>query len=143
MPKLSIDTITSIIGKILLIISMIMVSVFAYYYLKNNTNFFTQAELLIGANGQLIDGKLILLLSSSIILFGLSMFLIDGFWRIFWNFLWDFLINSIALALFLIGVFSSYSKLNFKLALIVGAFIIYFTVEKAKEYFKEKKGRVT
>lgn len=139
MVKLSKENIKLIIGMILLIISFLTISVFNYYYIRDNTNFFSQAESSMSTKGQVIDQNIMPLLISGIILFGIVSFLVKGMWKYFFSFLFDMLLLPMAAVTFLIGLFVPNIALNLRLGLIIAAFVIYISVDIARKHYEGEK----
>ncbi len=118
-------------GVILLFIAFIIASISSYFYLRDYTNFSEQAKELVGERDQSIKVWLVYAFITALVIFGIF---IMFFSRRFKEMLLLFLIDSISLisaAMLILGVFFPY-KIQFKLAFIILAFIMYYTSSIAK-----------
>ena len=124
-----------IIKVLLLLISFVLISITSYFYLINYTNFQSQGLALIEGKEQLINSLILGGFSLGLILFGIFLMVSRRFLEILVMFLIDSL-TIISGALLILGLFVPY-KFNFKIALIISSFIIYFAFYIAKEFYNK------
>ncbi len=116
---------------IILILSFLLVSVGGYLYLINYTNFISQGLSLIEGINQSINPWIMWAFSLGLILFGVFLFTSKRFGEILWIFFIDGL-QLVSGALLVLGLFVPY-VIQFRLGLIISAFIIYFVSHIARE----------
>ncbi len=107
-----------------------------FIYLKDYSNFLSQGLSLREGKVQLISNSLIKWWRAGIIIFGLA--IMCGLKRIQKNlilFVWE-LLSLMSVAFFILALLTPQFKLSFRFLFLVSSFILYYSINEAKRFFK-------